>query len=175
MRDDFPNQKFNRCNTKAFRENPLICAVQIILMKTRFYILSLILLLVFGCTKDNNGGGPSISIKSYTGAVYNDGNDFNAVLSYSQKGGSPSGDSLVIIRHRYNQSYNPNPRDTFSTRLPLTPSIDKAEFTASLAWQDIEVGINGENDTCDFRFVLIDQNNNHSDTAATGIVIIYQY
>ncbi|HTB26809.1 MAG TPA: hypothetical protein VK711_15665 [Puia sp.] len=145
-------------------------------MKTRFYILCFLLLMVLGCTKNNNGAGPSISIKSYTSAVYNNGNDFSAVLSYSQKGGSLSGDSLVILRRRFNQSFNPNPEnDTFGTRLPLTPSVDKAEFTASLAWLDIAVGINGENDTCDFRFVLIDQNMNHSDTAATGTVIIYQY
>jgi hypothetical protein len=144
-------------------------------MKSGIFILSLFFLLALGCTKDNNGGGPSISIKSYTSSVHNDGNDFNAVLTYSQKGGNLSGDSLVIIRRRFNQSYVSNPRDTFSTRLPITPSTDNAEFSASLAWQDIEYGINGENDTCDFRFVLIDQNMNHSDTAATGTVIIYQY
>jgi len=144
-------------------------------MKSGIFILSLSFLLALGCTKDNNGGGPSISIKSYTSSVFNNGNDFNAVLSYSQKGGNLSGDSLVIIRRRFNQSYVSNPRDTFSTRLPTTPSTDNAEFSASLAWQDIEYGINGENDTCDFRFVLIDQNMKHSDTAATGTVIIYQY
>ncbi len=173
--DGIAIQKFNWYNTKAFRENPLICAVQITLMKLKFFLISLTLLLVFSCSKNNNQAGPSIAIKTYTSSVYNDGNDFNAVLTYSQKGGNLSNDSLVIIRRRFNQSYVSDPRDTFSTRLPLVPSVDKAEFSASLAWQDIEYGINGENDTCDFRFVLIDQNGNHSDTAATGTVIIYQY
>jgi hypothetical protein len=145
-------------------------------MKSRLSVLSLMFLLGLGCTKDNSQTGPTIGIKSYTSAVYNDGNNFNATLTFSQKGGSPSGDSLVILRRRFNQSFNPNPEsDIFSTRLPLTPSVDKAEFTASLAWLDIAVGINGENDTCDFRFVLIDQNMNHSDTVSTGTVIIYQF
>jgi hypothetical protein len=163
-------------NTKAFRENSLLCAVQITQMKSRLSVLSIMFLFSWGCTKDNSpGGGPVIGIKSYTSAVYNDGNDFNAVITFSQKGGSPSGDSLTIIRHRYNQSYVPNPVDTFGTRLPITPSVDKAEFTATLQWQFIEYGINGENDTCDFRFVLVDLNQNHSDTVSTGTVIIYQF
>jgi hypothetical protein len=171
--DGIPIRKLNWYNTKAFHENPLICAVQITLMTLKFFLLSLTLLLVFGCSKDNNQGAPSIAIKSYTSSVYNDGNDFNAVLTYS--GGNLSNDSLYILRRRYNQSYADSPRDIFPTQLPTTPSVSKAEFSASLAWSDIEVGINGENDTCDFRFVLVDQNGNHSDTATTGIVIIYQY
>ena len=137
--------------------------------------MSFIFFLALGCSKDNNQTGPMIAIKSYTSSVYNNGQDFNAVLTYSQKGGNISGDTLTIIRHRYNQSYVSNPVDTFGTRLPVTPSVDKAEFTATLAWQYIEYGINGENDTCDFRFVLVDQNLKHSDTVATGTVIIYQY
>jgi hypothetical protein len=141
-------------------------------MKLKYILLSLTISLVFGCSKDNNQGGPNISIKSYTSSVYNDGNDFNAVLTYS--GGNLSNDSLYILRRRYNQSYADSPRNIFPTQLP-TPSVSKAEFSASLAWSDIEVGINGENDTCDFRFVLVDQNGKHSDTATTGTVIIYQY
>ena len=169
-------QSFNRCNTKAFRENSLICAVKFSFMKSRLSVLSFIFLLTLGCSKDNNPtGGPTIAIKSYTSSVYNNGNDFNAVLTFSQKGGNPSGDSLTIIRHRYNQSYVAVPVDTFGTRLPIVPAVDKAEFTATLAWVYIEYGINGENDTCDFRFVLVDQNLKHSDTVATGTVIIYQY
>ena len=175
MRDGKSNQKFNRYNTKAFRENPLICAVQIIFMKTGLLVLFCIFLMALGCSKDNNSTGPDISIKSYTGAVYNDGRDFNAVLNFSQKNGNISGDSLVIIRKRYNQSYVPIPNDTFGTRLPQTPNTTKAEFSVSLAWSNIQYGINGENDTCDFRFVLLDQNMNHSDTVATGTVIIYQF
>jgi hypothetical protein len=166
---------FNRCNTKAFRENPLICAVQIIFMKSSRLVLFCIFLLALGCSKDNNSAGPDISIKSYTNAVYNDGRDFNAVLNFSQKNGNISGDSLVIIRKRYNQSFVAIPNDTFGTRLPVTPSATKAEFSVSLPWFTIQYGINGENDTCDFRFVLLDQNMNHSDTAVTGTVIIYQF
>ncbi len=144
-------------------------------MKSRQIVLLFIFLLALGCSKDNSQGGPSISIKSYNSSVFNDNNGFNVVLTFSQKGGSPSGDSLTIIQHRLNQSYVPNPIDTFGTRLPITPSVDKADFTANLQWQFIEFGINGENDTCVFQFVLVDLNQKHSDTVSTGTVIIYQY
>jgi hypothetical protein len=106
--------------------------------------------------------------------VYNDGRDFNATLTFTQKNGNVSYDSLVIIRKRYNQSFVSDPRDTFPTRLPVIPNDPKGEFTVTLSWIDVEYGINGENDTCDFRFVLIDQNLNHSDTVSTGKVIVYQ-
>jgi hypothetical protein len=144
-------------------------------MNSRLSVLSILVLMAFGCSKDNSQGGPTIGIKSYNSSVYNDGNGFNVVFTFSQKGGNPSGDSLTIIQHRRNQSYVPNPVDTFGTRLPITPAVDKAEFTANLQWQFIEFGINGENDTCDFQFVLVDLNQNHSDTVSTGTVIIYQY
>jgi hypothetical protein len=146
-------------------------------MKSRLFILSVMFLLMLGCTKDNStGGGPVIGIKSYNSAVYNDGNGFNFVLTFSQKGGSPSGDSLTIIEHRLNLSNDvPSPIDTLGTRLPIVPSVDKAEFTTNLQWQFIQFGIQGENDTCFFQFVLVDLNQKHSDTVATGTVIIYQF
>jgi hypothetical protein len=145
-------------------------------MQSRVLLLISFLILAFGCSKDNSsGGGPSIAIKSYTSTVNNDGNGFSAVLSFSQSGGNISQDSLVIIEHRYNQSYASEHTDTFPTRLPFTPSASKAEFTASLAWDFVQYGNQDENDTVDFKFVLIDQNLKHSDTVTTGKVIIYQF
>jgi hypothetical protein len=143
-------------------------------MKSRLSVLLIMFFIAVGCSKNNSSLGPTIGLKSYNNAVYNDGRDFQAVLTFTQKNGNVSGDSLVIIRRRYNQSYVADPRDTFPTRLPVIPNDPKGEFTATLFWADLEYGINGENDTCDFRFVLIDQNFNHSDTVSTGKVIIYQ-
>jgi hypothetical protein len=170
------NQKLNRCNTKAFRENPLLCAAQMIPMKSKLFILYCLLILVLGCSKDQNSSSPSIKMKSYTNVVTSDGS-FNAVLTYSQSGGNLSGDTLTILRHRYNQlpvPPNDQTSDTFMTLLPQTPSSNKAEFSASLSWANISYGINGENDTFDFRFVLTDLKGNHSDTAATGKVVVLQ-
>jgi hypothetical protein len=144
-------------------------------MNTRLLVLFTIFFFLLGCSKTNSSAGPNISIKSYTSQVFNNGNDFNAVLNYSDNGGSISGDSLVIIRKRFNQSFVPIPNDTFTAILPVTPNTNTAEISASLHWDNIEYGINGENDTCNFKFVLIDQNSRHSDTVTTGIVIIYQF
>lgn len=132
-------------------------------------------LITLGCSKDQNQIGPTIKLKSYTDQVVN-GSFFTAQLSYSQKNGNISGDSLVILRRRYNQTQVPpdQQRDTFITTLPQTPDASKAEFTASLDWSIIQYGIDGENDTCDFRIILIDQKGNHSDTVTTGKVIIVQ-
>jgi hypothetical protein len=60
------------------------------------------------------------------------------------------------------------------TFLPQTPDANKAEFSASLSWANISYGINGENDTFDFKFVLVDLKGNRSDTAATGKVVVTQ-
>jgi hypothetical protein len=176
MRGGMPKQKFNRCNTKAFRENPLICAVQIIYMKPGRPVLFCIFLMLLGCSKDQNQTTPSIKLKSYTDHVNSNGS-FNAVLTYSQKSGNLSGDSLTIIRHRYNQTPIPigvQTPDTLLTLLPQTPNTSNAEFSVSLAWANISYGINGENDTFDFRFVLVDINGNHSDTVTTGKVVVLQ-
>jgi hypothetical protein len=121
-------QKFNRCNTKAFRENPLICAVQITFMKPGILILFCLLLVVLGCSKDQNSAKPSLKMKSYTDLVTPDGS-FNAVLTYSQSGGNLSGDTLLIFRHRYNQTQVPPnylTSYTFMTFLPQTPDANKA-------------------------------------------------
>jgi hypothetical protein len=145
-------------------------------MQSKSLLLISVLMLALGCSKDGTSSGPTIAIKSYTGTVNNNGTGFSAILSFSQNGGNISGDSLVIIEHRYNQSYaNPDHLDTFPTLLPFTPSASKAEFTAHLGWDFIQYGNQNENDTVDFKFVLIDQNLKHSDTVATGKVIIYQF
>ena len=145
-------------------------------MKASFLILFCIFLLVLGCSKDQNSGNPSLKMKSYTGLVTPDGS-FNAVLTYSQSGGNLSGDTLLIFRHRYNQIQVPpdvQTSDTFMTLLPETPDASKAEFSASLSWANISYGINGENDTFDFKFVLVDLKGKHSDTASTGKVVVTQ-
>ena len=171
-----PIKSLTRYNTKAFNENPLLCAVQIQFMRSKGLLLISGLLLMLGCTKNGASSGPTITLKSYTNPVNNNGNGFSALLTFSQSGGNISGDSLVIMEHRYNQSYyNPDHLETFSTRLPLTPSASKADFTAQLAWVDIQYGNQDENDTVDFKFVLIDQNLKHSDTVVTGKIIIYQF
>jgi hypothetical protein len=168
------NQKLNRYNTKAFRENPLICAVQIILMKSRLLVLFCIFLFILGCSKDNQAV-PSIKVKSFTNLVP-PGGDFNAVLTYSQKNGNLSGDTLFIIRHRYNQKpilTGTLPVDTFNTIMPVTPSTNSAELSLSLTYVNIHID-NGENDTIDFRFVLKDMNGKLSDTAMTGKIVVLQ-
>lgn len=145
-------------------------------MKSKRPLLFCMLFLLLGCSKDQNSGSPSITLKSYTSSVTPD-QTFNAVLTYSQSGGNLSNDTLTIIRHRYNQTPVPpdvQTSDTFMTLLPVTPDASKAEFSASLAWSSISYGINGENDTFDFRFILTDLKGQKSDTAVTGKVIVLQ-
>jgi hypothetical protein len=145
-------------------------------MKSRLLVLFCLFLGLLGCSKDQNQSGPTIKLKSYTSLVNSDG-AFNAVLTYSQKSGNLSGDSLWIIRHRYNETPIPGGEetpDTLMTLLPDVPNANSAEFSASLAWANISYGINGENDTFDFKFVLVDIKGNHSDTVTTGKVVVLQ-
>jgi hypothetical protein len=149
-------------------------------MKSKWPLLFFVFFLLLACSKDQNSGKPSISIKSYTSTVAPGADQyFSAVLNYSQSGGNLSNDTLTIIRHRYNQTPIPpdiqqSSSDTFVTLLPVVPDASKAEFTASLAWPSISYGINGENDTLDFRFILTDLKGQKSDTAVTGKVIVLQ-
>jgi hypothetical protein len=144
-------------------------------MKLRLPVLFCIFLSVLGCSKDNNQAVPTIKVKSFTDLVPQDGN-FNAVLTYLQKNGNLSNDTLFIIRHRYNLKPVPpdnQTTDTFNTIMPVTPNSNSAEFSVSLTYANIHID-NGENDTINFRFVLKDMNGNTSDTAATGKIVLLQ-
>lgn len=145
-------------------------------MKSRLLVLFCIFLLALGCSKDNNSSGPTIKLKSYSGLVIPSG-AFTADLTYSQSGGNLSGDTLVILYRRYNKSQIPptdQRSDSFLTFMPQTPNTNQAGFSTTLSWANISYGINNENDTVDFRFVLIDLQGNHSDTVTTGKVIVTQ-
>jgi len=144
-------------------------------MKLRLLVLFCIFLML-GCSKDNNQAGPTIKLKSFTAVVTPD-QTFNATLTYSQSGGNLTGDTLVILYRRYNQSAIPpvdQRSDSFITFMPETPNASDAEFSTSLSWANISYGINAENDTIDLRFILIDLKGNHSDTVTTGKVIVTQ-
>jgi hypothetical protein len=177
MRDGVTDQKFNWCNTKAFRENPLICAIQIKFMKSRLLVLFCIFFMILGCSKDGNQSKPSIKLVSYD-AVVLPNSVFNAHFTFSQSGGSISGDSLFIIYHRYNRSLIPpdDDRGNFDTTLLAeTPPASKAEFTVNLDWSFLSYGINDENDTIDLSFILTNLAGKRSDTVKTSkIIVVYQ-
>jgi hypothetical protein len=106
------------------------------------------------------------------------GGTFNAVLAYSQKKGKINGDSLTIIRHRYNQTPVPpqyQTSDTFLTILtsdPAIPDANSAEFSVSLDYNFIHIDNNDENDSIDFRFILTDLSGRKSDTPRTGMIVL---
>jgi hypothetical protein len=100
-------------------------------------------------------------------------------LDYSQKNGKIDGDSLTMIRHRYNLKPIADPSqetsDTFVTILSSSenpiPDANSAQFSISLNWQFIQID-NGENDTIDFRFFLTDLAGRVSDTVRTGQIVL---
>jgi hypothetical protein len=168
----------NSHNTKAFRENPLICNDQRSSMMSRLPVLLCIGLFALGCSKDKFEVNPSIRIKSYSGVVPQ-GSAFNAVLEYSQKKGKIDGDTLFVFRHRYNERPLPvgTPTvDSFFTLLSgptAIPNSNSAEFNLSLDYINIHID-NGENDTIDFQFALHDYAGRSSDTVRTGKIVILQ-
>ena len=168
------NRMFNRYNTKAFRENPLICANQIKFMKPRLLILSCIILMIVGCSKDKYQTQPTISIKSYSSAVSPGGN-FNAVFNYTQNNGNLTGDSLYVFKHLHNSANVPigTPQsDTAFSILPETPQSSLAEFNININYNNLYIDLGGDNDTIDLKFVLVDLAGRHSDTVQTGKVIL---
>lgn len=145
-------------------------------MRSRFALFFCVLLFILGCSKDKFLDRPSIRVKSFT-AVVPVGGDFQADLEYSQKKGVINGDSLTIIRHRYNLKPVPTDiqtSDTFVTQLtsdPQIPNSNSADFKLTLAYNDIQID-NGENDTIDFRFFLTDLSGRRSDTVKTGQIVL---
>jgi hypothetical protein len=82
---------------------------------------------------------------------------------------------LIIIRRWYNQTSFPpgvDVIDTFLTFMPDMPNTSSAEFKVSILYENLYVDLGGEPDTIDLRFVLTDDNGNHSDTATTGKIVI---
>ncbi len=160
-------------------------------MTLRYPLCLCLLILAFGCSKDKYSVSPGLRIKSYTANVPFNG-DFNAVLVYSQKNGKLNGDSLLVIRHRYNQTPPTiEPSDTFFTQLlvggdPANPDVDipatnYAEFHFTLPYTvlhtiDHEIIIDGdttkESDSLDLAFVLTDLSGRASDTVKTGKIVV---
>ena len=143
-------------------------------MNSRLLLLFFIYFLALGCSKDNNGAAPSISIKSFTGQV-SSGGAFSATLKYTQKNGTLTEDSLTIIRRWYNHTGLPpgvDVIDTFLTFMPDMPSVSEAEFRVDILYENLYVDLGGEPDTIDLSFILTDYNGNHSDTATTGKIVI---
>jgi hypothetical protein len=146
-------------------------------MKPGLPVLLCLFLFILGCSKDKFEVNPSLRIKSYSATVPS-GGTFNAVLAYSQKKGKINGDSLTIIRHRYNQTPVPpqyQTSDTFLTILsgdPAIPDANSAEFSVSLDYNFIHIDNNNENDSIDFRFILTDLSGRKSDTPRTGMIVL---
>jgi len=133
--------------------------------------------MALGCSKDGNQSTPNIKLTSYD-AVVLPNSIFNAHFTFSQSGGSISGDTLFIIYHRYNRSLIPTDEDRGSydtTLLAETPDASKADFTVNLDWSFLSYGINNENDTIDLSFILMNLAGKHSDTVKTSkIIVVYQ-
>jgi hypothetical protein len=146
-------------------------------MKPRVPLFFCLFLFILGCSKDKFEVNPSLRIKSFT-SVVPPGGTFNAVLEYSQKKGKIQGDSLTIIRHRYNLTPVPplyQTSDTFLTILtgdPSIPDANSAEFSVSLDYNFIHIDNNDENDSIDFRFILTDLEGRKSDTPRTSLVVL---
>ena len=159
-------------------------------MRLRYPLCFCLFIIAFGCSKDKYSVKPSLRIKSYTAEVPFNGN-FNAVLVYSQKNGKLDGDSLLVIRRRYNQTPpSTQPSDTFFTQLivgdPSNPDVtipasDYAEFHFSLPYTvlhtiDNLIIVNGdttkESDSLDLGFVLTDLSGRASDTVRTGRIVV---
>ncbi|HVY75167.1 MAG TPA: hypothetical protein VG890_10075 [Puia sp.] len=148
-------------------------------MHYRFPLFGCLFLFLLGCSKDKYNVNPSIRIKSYT-EIVPQGGTFNTVLEYTQKKGKIEGDTLYVYRNRYNQKPLPDgvpTVDSFYTILSgsgdAIPDVNKAEFSLSLDYNSIHID-NGENDTIDFQFALVDLSGRSSDTVRTGKIVVLQ-
>jgi hypothetical protein len=162
-------------NTNAFRQNPLICDIQNNSMRSRFpfMMMAAFLLLALACTKNNNGGKPSISIENITTTVDSFSN-MVVNLKFHTSGATLSGGSFSSLRMRLNENppTNESGSDTITNPIPSFPNEEQGELNYVLPYVGYLSTGSPENDTLVFKFWAIDVAGHSSDTISSPKIII---
>ncbi|ULQ57162.1 hypothetical protein KJS94_02985 [Flavihumibacter rivuli] len=131
------------------------------------------------CSKDKFQTTPSISIKEETSIVPVGGTLF-VRMEYTDKEGDVSRGSLIYLPELLNtRRLAPNvpPYAPINLPVPDFPDNDKGEIELNLDWVNIYKEIQArpgqdKNDTIRIKLVVMDRENNTSDTAVTGTIVL---
>jgi hypothetical protein len=142
-------------------------------MKSKYFLVSFLLILVISCTKDS-GGKPTTSIESITSIVPPQGT-MVAKIKFTQNNGKLANGTFISIRNRLNQIQIPPATENIDTLvgpIPNFPDKNKGEFEFQLDWVTYLHQSDAENDTIQFKFAVVDTDGNKSDTITSPIIVI---
>jgi hypothetical protein len=150
-------------------------------MKTKILFTLFAAFTLMACNKETYNTKPTLKLRSINTRVV----PFNGVLSFEFEVTDKEGDitdSLFVKKIRLNRRVVPTIRDFFYLTLPQVTKIQKAQVNVDLDYQNYLISaINPptsgtppkrENDTLQFKFVLIDKANNASDTFTSEPIVI---
>ncbi len=144
-------------------------------MKTSpILVVSSVLILLVACGKDKFESKPRLEIKSYSGKEIFPGQVMSIKLNYFDKEGDLSTAPFTGIVRRQNLlpiSPSQDVIDTIIVPLPEFPVKDQGEISFDLPYSFLKESTT-ENDTLKFRFSVVDNAGNESDTVVTDQVVI---
>ncbi|HEX4849213.1 MAG TPA: hypothetical protein VFV08_00335 [Puia sp.] len=142
------------------------------------YLLAFFLFTTVACNKNGNGD-LTLKIKSVSTNDVAVGQPMEIIFDFTEK--SSVIDTLWLLKIRINQHVTTTIRDTIPYTIPSYPKNSKGQLQLDLDYQnDIISAVSppqidsthSESDSLIMKFVAKDLDNNTSDTAVTGLIVV---
>lgn len=152
-------------------------------MRILLVLVAFTAIFLIACDKNKFESKPKLEIKSINADEIFPGQTLRVTLEYFDKEGDLSEGVLTYIRVRTNSTPIPNPTqndkpDTVWTVLPEFPKKSQAEIVQTITYNFMDENNDpihpGRNDTMYFRFTVLDNEGNQSDTVETKLVTAVQ-
>lgn len=150
-------------------------------MKTKILFTVLVAAGLAGCDKENFNTKPTLTLRSVNTTIVPVNGTLTFEFEVTDKEGDIT-DSLYVKKIRLNKRVVPTIRDAFYLTLPEVSKVQKSFVRVDLGYEAyLKSAINpprtgnppkAENDTLQFKFVLIDKAHNASDTFTSEKIVI---
>jgi len=150
-------------------------------MKTKILFTLLAAISLASCDKDNYNTKPTLKLRSVNTNVVPVNGNLTFEFEVTDKEGDIT-DSLFVKKVRLNSRVVTTIRDSYYLSIPQVDKIQKAFVRVDLSYQDYLISARqppvtgtppkSENDTLQFKFVLIDRGSNASDTLTSEPIVI---
>jgi hypothetical protein len=142
----------------------------------KFFLITVILIVVIACNKDKFQTKPQITIKSYSSKVLGVGANLEVRMNYTDKEGDIGKGDFYAVRIRLNSRLlspvDNDKADTLRYKIPeMTSPADKGELLMALGYDFLKES-NTENDTLVFKIAIKDLAGHASDTLTTDKLVI---
>src|SRR5579872_479347 len=146
-------------------------------MKPGYFLIPILLIPIvyLGCSKNNTGSKPKMSLESITKSV-NPSDSMVAMFKFENSGGTLGNGTFYSVRIRLNQSPPdstkiPGP-DTLTSSIPDFGGVSRCEFRYVLDHDDYLSFGPPQNDTLIFKFYALTPDSLSTDTITSPQIII---